>query len=181
MCHYLSVCLPDARRDDFPGVRDWGFGIAPQVNLSLLSHFPEGWSAYTVTSGLCSCGFFEKPGALERQIEKFREKHQKPKYRKQGWTEGKINRAIEDLRNKPRLSPSGLRRDVREFLAHFGATIPGFSFYLHWYRGDTATESLPVLETLVLSPQELLDRDIDCEDRIVRLTPTGSTKRESRP
>lgn len=91
--------------------------------LSMASDWlvPEGFVAFDVTSGGCGCGLYipvaQSPphDDLVRSSEKRRDR-----YRRMGWSESKIDRAIQDAANawelKPNSEPAGFRPDVRQWL-----------------------------------------------------------------
>jgi len=170
MCYFLTICFPEKFREAFLQNQSWGFDYEEQNNGSLTQHLADHWCTFEVTTGMCSCDFFSKPVDIEQEVEKFRKKHMQPKFRKKGWTPGKIERAIEDIKSKPQTGFSGFRPDVRAFLAHWGNTFGILAVYLHFYHGITETESLPVLEKISRSPQQILSENIDCEDRLVMIS-----------
>src|SRR4051812_10313761 len=93
-------------------------------NVSLLSMLPQGWLAFYLSDGGCGCDLYRDPrnepltNGIDDRISRFREKHSRPKYRKQGWSATKIERAVAQMRADDTSRPTfvGLRIDLRRAL-----------------------------------------------------------------
>jgi hypothetical protein len=96
MCYFITVSI----HPDYDAILQERlkaeYSIVKTANPSLLKMLPENFKAYVVITGMCSCNLYSKPQDPEIEAEKIRKKYRKPKFRKEGWSEAKIERAISD-------------------------------------------------------------------------------------
>ncbi|HKR64948.1 MAG TPA: hypothetical protein VJZ00_14535 [Thermoanaerobaculia bacterium] len=81
---------------------------------------------------------------LEERITRFRAKHIKPAYRKKGWSDAKIERAIQQMRadNRPLPKFSGVRKDLRCALAELATDCGSIHVLAHEFRGAIDDEAI---------------------------------------
>lgn len=158
MCYFVTVAC---EADHVPEVRALlrsAFGLLPTGNRSIMHWLPADWTAFHVVSGMCSCDLYSDPVHAEEQgvdveseIARFRSRHQKPRFRKRGWTDAKIERAIEDIRaaGKPvrRARFTGLRTDLAFSLAELTRRARTIALAIHFYSGDLDTEPAAITKS----------------------------------
>jgi hypothetical protein len=135
MCHFLTISVPAQKVPEVPKTLRREVHFAKQLNRSVTVHAPPDWISFVVTSGGCSCDFYrsgdDSPDDESKRISK---------YRKQGWSEAKIQRVIESMTTATMRSV-GLRDDIVEMVADFTHAFGQIRLSLHWYSGDIETES----------------------------------------
>ncbi|HEV7764362.1 MAG TPA: hypothetical protein VGQ76_05135 [Thermoanaerobaculia bacterium] len=152
MCDFVIAAC---RSTDLPAARALlrsPFHMQPIVNASIAALLPADWETFTLTDGTCSCEMYSDSGAenprpsIEDRIATFRAKHAKPKFRKQGWSDAKIERAVEQMRQD--VTPSwhaefdGLRIDVRRALAELARMTKSVALLVHPFSGSVDTETI---------------------------------------
>jgi len=144
MCYFLTVAVPAQHADRIGEVFGRGFQTHASENPSVAAALPVGYEARLVTSGMCSCGLYARPGT---SVAPDRMAHLRHKYEKLGWGAAKIRRALEQAAAsaaKPHAPASGLRVDVTERLGALCRAGGSVAFLVHWYDGDVRTERLPL-------------------------------------
>lgn len=131
MCHFLTLSVPGAAVPDVPPTSQGALSFHRHDNPSVTKHAPAGWTSFTVTKGGCSCGLYRSGRGDDRE-------RQAEKYRKKGWSEAKIRRALDD-RGSTR-EEAGLRADVLEIVATLVRAQQRVRVALHWYGGDVERE-----------------------------------------
>ena len=135
MCPFLTISIPAQTVPEVPTTLRREVHFAKQLNRSVTVHTPPDWISCVATSGSCSCDFYsardDSPEDESKRISK---------YRKQGWSEAKIQRVIES-RATATMRSAGLRDDIVDMVADFTHAFGQIRLSLHWYSGDTETES----------------------------------------
>jgi hypothetical protein len=140
MCYFITLGLPttaeNLARDEFGR----GFMLLPTSNPSIRQVLPASFQALLLTSGMCSCDLYAKPGArsAERSTDGLR-----ARYRKRGWSDAKIHRAVQ-ASSKGRTTPvafSGLRADIAAGVVSIVRAGVSIVWVVHWYSGDVEAES----------------------------------------
>lgn len=152
MCYFVLVAFPP---EAIPAARAQlrsTFGMRPANNPSLDASLPAGWSAFLLNDGMCGCDMYSHPDRKEvavppaERARAFREKHAKPKYRKRGWTEERIERAIAQMQEPDRAPAArgftGLRGDVRKALAEVARAAGPARLLVHRFSGIIEKERL---------------------------------------
>ena len=108
-----------------------------------MSNFP----VVIVGTGMCSCDLFNQ-GSEENVYEK---------YRKKGWSKGKIERAIENRKKSNR--HAGLNPELRRWLAD-AATNAGEAFiFIHW-----DSDELDYSQRVFISAHEIREQTLHIKD-----------------
>jgi hypothetical protein len=134
MCHFLTIAVPGKSVPEVPKAFRRKIHFAEHTNRSVTERIPSNWICFTVTSGGCSCGFYRAPNEAPDDRSKL-----EMKYRKKGWSEGKIQRALEST-NDAAARSAGLRDDVLELVTDLTNTFGEIRLSLNWYSGDIETE-----------------------------------------
>lgn len=162
MCFFLTIAVPAVHGDRIREVFDFahGFRTHNTTNPSITVHLPARFAARLLTTGMCSCDLYARPGAAE---ETDPTSHLRRRYEKRGWSEAKIQRAVEQSsasaanpkRNRAR---SGFRDDVIERLVALCHSAGSVAVVVHWYRGDVETERFAVRRVMPCGCDELFAR-----------------------
>lgn len=150
MCHFLSISLPRQSIPDVPEKFRREIQFVEHRNASIVASIPPHWISFLVISGSCSCGFYQADATSSEDALKMA-----AKYRKKGWNEVKIQRAIETQSNAGS-SRAGLRDDIRGLIAQLVKDVGQLRLSLHWYSGDTATEKFRLHDLGIISLDEFL-------------------------
>ena len=147
MCHFITLI---AATDDAASVRAvmerHGRAAEPIDNPSIRKVLREGERQYLTTRGHCDCGTVlaprhNTPEAFEEMLAR-----DAARMRRKGWSDAKIERAVED-RRKADARPSGggsdslelwnaALRDLRDELK-----LPYAGLFVRFYSGAIATEA----------------------------------------
>jgi hypothetical protein len=95
-----------------------------------------------VTTGFCSCELYSRPG--RPRTEQLAEQLQR-KYQKRGWSQAKIQRAVEQAKQSQARFPAsagGIREDVIERLQVLAESAGAVGVFAHWYGGNPESELL---------------------------------------
>jgi len=146
MCYFLTVSIPDQTVPQIPEQQKRSIHFYPQVNKSISKHLPENWTSFVVTSGGCSCDLYQAAKALNKD-----NKNLIKRYRKKGWSETKIERALrskkESIAHKESIAPSeGLRDDILGLVINLTNTFGKIRLSLHFYSGNIETETFSLID-----------------------------------
>lgn len=110
MCNFLLVGVPKDILPDAPKLTR-GLHLQPIARQALPSVFPSDLDAYFLMSGQCSCDLF-------RVEARSKVDQREAAYRRKGWSEAKIRRALEQVDHSERAHARtpGMRADVRALL-----------------------------------------------------------------
>ena len=144
MCYFIALGVPataDSRLLDEFGR---GFMLLPTSSASICRALPSAFKARLLTSGMCSCDLYVKPGIQppETPTEELR-----TRYRKRGWSEVKIDRAVSQATAKSEIVQpafSGLRADVAAGVVAVAQSEGSIALVVHWFSGDVETEGFAV-------------------------------------
>jgi len=135
MCHFLTIAVPGKTVPEVPKEFRRTIHFAEHTNRSATENAPSDWTSFTATSGGCSCDFYRAPNDAPDDRSKLEKK-----YRKKGWSEAKIQRALESQKDMPAQS-AGLRDDILDLVANLTNSFGEIRLSLHWYSGDVEIES----------------------------------------
>ena len=115
-------------------------GLMPSDSL------PEGFVAVDVTSGGCGCDLYipiEQRPAHDEQVRS--SERRRDRYRRMGWSEAKIDRAMQDAASarelQPKSEPAGFRPDVRQWLLRCTEATGGIILaYYNPYAGEAPSK-----------------------------------------
>jgi hypothetical protein len=144
VCWFITVGV---RREGIAALEELahqprGLGVQACTNASLRSMFPADDTLYFVTHGGCSCGLVVMPVATRvarasRRVER---------WRKQGWSDAKIQRALEDSRAKETSAPAAVDPAVTRWIGALAQQVElcrGVRVHAHMFRGDVQREAVP--------------------------------------
>ena len=154
MCYFITIAVDEKHESLLKQKLRSSFRLAPSNNPSIVSYLEPTDRAFTLTKGMCSCDLYRRPNLAEDQEGKLRRKYSKPKYRKRGWTESRIDRVIADRLTKPVKDFSGLRSDVWLQLCELAKETGRVSLIIHFYSGRTETENVPIQDKNIVKCSE---------------------------
>ncbi|HEV2802287.1 MAG TPA: hypothetical protein VGW12_17575 [Pyrinomonadaceae bacterium] len=164
MCYFITVGVAEEHADVLRQRLSDTVGASPVSNGSILRLLPAGYLTFNL-GGLCSCHLYSGSGAEPLNVEKLRSK-----YKRKGWSEGKINRAISDKLSAREESSKGLRPDLREQLCRIAGEAGRLSIVVHFYAGGEESEIVPVEGKKVVTCHGLMsDDDSVPEDTLVEV------------
>ncbi len=142
MCRFISIAVEDSReaKTIFTGYKVW-----ENVNKSFGSEVPSHYHSLWVTDGHCSCDFYSDPFDPENEAKKYRKRFSKPKYRKKGWSQERIEREIEHILNKP-VKKGGLSTPLFSCIESYTINIGSCYFHVGWYSGDQTRQGISIIE-----------------------------------
>ena len=171
MCYFITVAVEEEHQSTLRQKLRSSFTLFRSENPSIKDNLKPQEVSFVIASGMCACDLF-RPRMIENENEeeRLRRKYAKPKYKKLGWTEAKIERVIADSLSKPVNDFSGLRADLRWQLCDLVADVRRVSIVVHFYSGDTETEEVPIREKKAITCEDLRDNDESVvEDTLVEI------------
>ena len=142
MCYFVTLGIPAKYRTAVEALakQRGGLGVEPVPNRSVARLFPQGDALFVITNGGCSCDLYAEPSRSSPAAD---EANQRARYRRKGWSEAKISRALE-ARARSRVT-SG-REDCRARFLDVVATlvedIGRVQLFAHEYSGRIDTEDV---------------------------------------
>ena len=142
MCRFISIAVEDVEeaKKIFAGYTVWG-----NENKSFKSEIPQQYNTLWITDGHCSCDFYSDPYDPENEAQKLRKRFSKPKYKKKGWSQERIEREIEHILNKPK-EECGLSTSLFLCIQSYTKSIGSCYFHVGWYSGDQTKQGLNIVE-----------------------------------
>ncbi len=142
MCYFVTVGVPEARREaveDLAKGRE-GFAVHVVRNRFLIEQFAPGNVLFYVTHGGCSCDLVAEPTGISDAEEEAR---QRERYRRKGWSEAKIARALESRGEKKRHArPDDPRPRFVDAIRQWVVSIGQVRLLAHSYSGSVDDEQL---------------------------------------
>ncbi|MEP6902711.1 MAG: hypothetical protein ABJA66_13245 [Actinomycetota bacterium] len=133
------------------------------TNAFFKQNFGNNFVSIDITDGHCSCSIYPILLTSEAEIET---EELIDKYRKKGWSENKIHRAIDDKKKSENKDVINLR----EILAHLFEQVGSFWLFAHQYKSLVENEPLKSMNPKDLRVSELLDNKNEVpEDVIVKI------------
>lgn len=170
MCYFIAIAVPK-QFDQYLQTRlSTEFYLETLSNHSILQMIQCDQVAYWVTTGACSCSLYQNPDAFDKKIARIKKKYYQPKYKKRGWTEAKMQRAIADqLANMQKIN-LGLRFDLKTALFDVVKQAKTLSLYVHWYSGDIGKETVPCFSSVAITVDEFVHNEkLVLEDMLIAL------------
>lgn len=139
MCYFVLVGFSPEARSIARGLLRSACHLRETTNPSVLGALPAGWHAGYLADEMCGCDMYadpateDAPSARDERLATFRQKHSKPKYRKRGWSDAKIERAIHQMKedaasrrpsSTPHASDCGQPRNTRSSVLARGLPQP---------------------------------------------------------
>jgi hypothetical protein len=117
------------------GTPQSGLQVRPSRNSSVAAAFPRGDVLFQITDGHCSCDLFSgATGKSARDEARHRER-----YRRKGWSETKVSRALEAKRA---VHQAGKRARFRDAVASVVRQVRDVRLLSHMYSGGVDTEKV---------------------------------------
>lgn len=156
MCYFILVGIADGHRE---ALQRHHLGGNLVSDPSFERFLPDGYLIFSI-GGTCACHLYSVSHAAPLDEDRLR-----VKYKKKGWSESKIERALSDKRSAQKESFKGLQPELREKLCNIAAETGRLSVYVHFQSGS---EGSPVAGKKVVSCDSLMnDEDPVPEDMIV--------------
>lgn len=159
MCYFITIAVPSRFAEKVRVHLRPGYGVGKTANPSFTGFLPEDHTMFTVTSGMCSCDLFQPPGDPQKSIDKIREQYAKPKYQNRGWSNAKIERAIQDKIRTLKHGSDGLSPALRQKLCDIVHLTSSLFIVVHWYASGIDEETIPLMSEKVVSTRELIHND----------------------
>jgi hypothetical protein len=170
MCYFITVAVDEKHESTLKQKLRSSFTLTRSENSSIASYLKSHDVPFLVTNGMCACDLFAKPHLIVNREEKLRQKYSKPKYKKLGWSEAKIERAIADSLSAPAKDFSGLREDLRWSLCDLVSETKRAIIVVHFYSGNVETEEVPITEKKTVVCEDLQNNDeIIEEDALIEI------------
>ena len=131
MCYFLYLSVPEKKRSSVESLREGGFTVVGAESQGLLAIFPRDHSVFEVTHGGCSCDF------LSGKVSVSEEGKERLKYSRKGWSEQKIERALQAKRKSGRLGESKLQIAFRRCIRELVSQSEVVGLFTHFFSGDT--------------------------------------------
>jgi hypothetical protein len=139
MCQLVTIGIPRsaaAVSTEFGGPR-YGLAIEPSRNPHIARIFPATDVRLQITAGGCSCGLVGK-GHGSRAGDEAR---QLRRYEKLGWSQAKIDRALQaSATADARVSTDAREHQFRDGVLALLDRMPSVRVFVHMYSGDYDTE-----------------------------------------
>ena len=150
MCYFITVSIPDSGVEILKSEMPRELHLIETSNPSITPHIPENYISYVVTTDGCSCDLFSEESG-DDEITKRINKLQR-KYKRKGWSDSKIKRAIDQSISAAQ-SPKavGLRNDLLFYLSDVLNLLGEMMLIVHWYNGDVETEKVLIRNKLKIS------------------------------
>lgn len=172
MCDLLTYAIPreaaDPKATFFIESVDERIYISPFVNEGSGHSYHTQFKSFGITNGHCSCGLVyegspqkDQGNALKRKI---------ANYRKRGWSDAKIGRAIADQKRTtrtPRFGKTPILEDVAEFLDAEHHRCGTLQFIAHFHSGDFYREHFETREIFITSITEIQESEFHADIRYI--------------
>ena len=164
MCYYITVAFPKATANSILTSLPKGLNSSAFSNPSVSKRLPKDYESVAIITAMCSCDLYSspaKPDEKEKEKEALRRK-----YKKKGWSENKIQRALNDHEKNLKVRRDGFRDDFFSWICDLSEKAPNSLFILvHFYGGDLETEELNINQSTVKavelrSLQQKIDQDV---------------------
>ena len=152
MCYFITIGVRESAaarlKKSLAGLR-----LNPVENHAIRQALPPEYQSFELTSGMCSCDLYHSGSVsgFRRSAKRLRKQ-----YAKRGWSEAKIERAVAEATSRP-TQPEfvGLRPDVATWLATTAGDLGPLAVIVHWYRGRTDQERVPLSSEAHVAPTDL--------------------------
>ena len=123
-----------------------GYNLWDNENKSFKTEVAAEFDKLWVTDAHCSCAFYSEPYDPEVEVEKLKKRFSKPKYRKKGWTQERIDREVERILRIKSKDEGGLSKPLFHCLQNYVKEIGSCYFHIGWYSGDQTKQGLKIDE-----------------------------------
>lgn len=150
MCYYITVVFT---QKEAVSIKKLPTGVHAEKtdNPAILQQLPTDYLSYDITTNGCSCDLFHPVQPNEENTKK---ESLVKKYKRKGWSDKKIERAIESHK-KDVGNAHGFRSDLLGWFNLITHDFSGSMFvFIHFYSGSINTEKL-VIKTLKIKADQL--------------------------
>lgn len=144
-----------------------GYVIYACENKSFRSVMLPEFNSVWVTDGHCSCNFYSEPYDPILAIEKLRKIFSKPKYRKKGWTNDRIEKEIKKILKTTHKNDGGLSEPLFNCLQTYTREVGLCQIHIGWYSGDQNNEGLRIEEILELLISNNFNKAIEIKENVL--------------
>lgn len=144
MCYFITMAVPKGQAEDIrKKYAESGLSLDPTSNPSAQQPAGPDFVPLLVTGGGCSCAWYVRPDCDTHDEE---QRRRREKYRKLGWSDAKIERA---LATPPKTPPpdSGLHPTIRDLLKEVAAECGEVRVWVHDFTGRAESEPYTIRRT----------------------------------
>lgn len=158
MCYFVTIGVPERHRQRLAAVarEHTLLDVSASANPSVARQFPAGDALCTVTQGGCSCRLYADAGT---KTDAEQEAARRAQYRRRGWSEAKISRALESSRRSRAAPDVDARAVFRELVAAIVDTTGHVRLFAHLYAHGVDTEDVGPAARLTLALREFERRE----------------------
>lgn len=169
MCHFITALIPASA--ELPAVKsvfeEYKRGFKQIQNPSILNQSTPGDIYVLTTRSICDCGTPLGSLSASRNSEDADSSNRLNKFRKQGWSEAKIERWMEQKQQtaskkarEQEVHAENATSQIEPWTAFLSAVLrsgytPRISLLLHWYKARVETERFTILPHEKVSLQDL--------------------------
>lgn len=165
MCFFVIVGFPENAQAQARGLLRSPYHLTDTSNRSILGALPPQWLAGYLSEEGCGCRMYRHPEGYEPF--ETRAARVRKRYRKLKWSDAKIERAIEQMKDDEAKRPPdfrGLRIDVRRSIVELARSAGTARALVHFFSGSIEDEFIEA-ETASVSAAEFLEDDmvVECD------------------
>ena len=149
MCTFIAIASRDL--DSVKSMLT-GYTIYPAENASLRRLLPENYAWSWLTDGHCACSLHIEPYDVDAEIAKIRSKYSKPKFRKRGWNERRIEDKIAGLKKTRVTDTGGLASGLLDSFFEVVRAKADLHFVINFFSGDQNKETVSVFKDVTDRP-----------------------------
>ena len=140
MCHFIMIAVAERHREAIEalGRGRAAFGVDSATNPSALRLFAPGDAVYVLTRGGCSCELYSEPSEPTTEEDAAADR---ARYRRKGWSEAKIARAIE-AKARPHKGANEHRRAFHAAISSIVQRFGSARLFAHMYDGRIDNEEI---------------------------------------
>lgn len=129
MCYFLELAIPEQNKDALALLSSREFQTCQERETELAKHIPSKFITVSLLSHGCSCDLYRRSGQ-KRDLDK-----ERMKYKKKGWSEAKIERALEGKQSDDEQKES-LRADIKQAITNLLNKVDQLYVLFHWIDDD---------------------------------------------
>ena len=166
MCYFITISIPDSGIEFAKEKIPRNIHLSPSSNPATQNLIPNNYQHLYVTSGGCSCDLFNEDHN-ESTKDKIEEKLRR-KYKKKGWSENKIQRAVSQANTDSTNNRSvGLSDDLKFYISDLLTKIKDVRLLIHWYSGVADQEKIEIKHGPTISSYQLRTQNPVTETDII--------------
>src|SRR5688500_2255529 len=167
MCHLITIGTRESREAilDLLGP-DAPIAIHASHNPSVRTMFPQEDRLFELKAGPCSCALVPRTESEQSFDDQMRRRQER--YRKEGWTDGKIARALDAARSahvRAGQKHSAPEVAMSTLLDRLARKPVGVRLFIHFYSGSFDTEVVNSARVVRISTEQPRTPDIIAEEQ----------------